>query len=181
MELPEALSLVLDKVQEWGRQAILLMPNLMVSLIIFALALALSFMASRVARRILGKFLSNVALVRFLGAVTRFLVLLLGLIVILNILQLQSAVLSLLTGVGIVGIALGFALQDMASNFISGVALVFRDDRPFKVGDIIETGENHGIVREINLRATTMQTFSGQYVFIPNKQIFQDAVINYSF
>ncbi|MBD3345276.1 MAG: mechanosensitive ion channel [Chitinivibrionales bacterium] len=181
MEFAQALELVAEKIGEWGRQGVLLIPNIMVSLIVLVVAAIIAMVAARTSRRILGQFLKNISLVNFLGSVIRFCVLLAGVIIALNVLQLENAILSLLTGVGIVGIALGFAFQDMAANFISGIALVFRDDRPFKVGDIVETKEQIGIIKEIDLRATTMQTFDGRFVFIPNKQMFQDPVINFSF
>lgn len=175
-----AFDLVKGKLLGWLEQGILLLPNALVALLILLFAYILAIGAGKTSRRVLGKFLKNVSLVRFLGALTRLVVLLVGLLVALNVLQLDRAVLSLLTGVGILGIALGFAFQDMAANFISGVALVFHDDRPFKVGDVVETNGQVGVVKEINLRASTVETFQGQWVFIPNKQIFQESVINYS-
>ncbi len=175
-----AFDMISEKLMGWYQQAVLLLPNALVALIILLIAYVLAIIAAKTARNILSKFLKNVSLVRFLGALTRLIVILVGLLVALNVLKLDQAVISLLTGVGILGIALGFAFQDMAANFISGIALVFRDDRPFKVGDVVETAGQMGVIKEINLRASTLETFQGQWVFIPNKQIFQDSVINYS-
>lgn len=176
-----AFGLLTEKLGGWLEQAILITPNLAVALLVMVLAALLGMAAYRLSKRILSRFLKNLSLVRFLSTLIRLCVILAGAIVALNVLQLEKAVLSVLTGVGILGIALGFAFQDMAANFISGIALVLRDDKPFKVGDVVEAGEHIGVIHEINLRATTIETFQGQHVFLPNKQLFQEPVINYSF
>jgi small-conductance mechanosensitive channel len=96
----------------------------------------------------------------------------------LNILNLDKAVASLLAGVGIVGLALGFAFQDLSSNFISGLYMAFR--KPFEIGDKVETNAFIGTIQEIKLRSTTLTTAAGLQVIIPNKDIFQKPIINYS-
>jgi small conductance mechanosensitive channel len=101
-----------------------------------------------------------------------------GLFVALGILGLDTAVTSLLAGVGIVGLALGFAFQDLASNFIAGVLLSIR--RPFVEGDLIENEDHLGTVTEINLRSTRLRTLQGQTVIIPNAEVFTNSVVNYS-
>lgn len=180
LSFDEAVQLVTGKIASWIKATISLLPNIIVSVFILVIALGAAVLVGKLMRRVLQRFLKNISLVNFLAVLSRFAVLLVGVTIILNVMQLESAVISLLTGVGIIGIALGFAFQDMASNFISGIALVFKDDRPFKVGDMVETNEKLGMVEEINLRATTIRTFSGQLVFIPNRQIFQQPVINYT-
>ncbi|MEJ2034210.1 MAG: mechanosensitive ion channel family protein [Deltaproteobacteria bacterium] len=176
-----AFKLLQEKIASWGKEAILLLPNLLISLFILLIAYMAGVYLGRAASSILRRFLKNISLINFLSALTRLTTILVGLIIALYVLRLDRAVLSILTGVGILGIALGFAFQDMAANFISGIALVFHDDRPFKVGDIVETNGQMGKVREINLRTSMIETFQGHSVFVPNKQIFQAPVINYSF
>jgi small conductance mechanosensitive channel len=95
--------------------------------------------------------------------------------------HLDKAVTSLLAGVGIAGVALGFAFQDITANLLSGVALVINKDYPFKVKDIIETNDFIGYVEEISLRSTTISTFQGQTVIIPNRVIYENPLVNYSF
>jgi len=74
----------------------------------------------------------------------------------------------------VVGLALGFAFQDLAANFISGVGLSLR--RPLQVGDLIEHGDTFGTVEDIDLRTTSVRTPTGQLVLIPNKHIYQEKV-----
>jgi len=176
-----AWELLQSKMAVWAERAVVLLPNAVLSALIFVLSLIIGHYLSRLAFGTLSRFFKNVSLVKFLAAMIRLAVLLVGVVIALNLLELDQAAVSLLAGVGVLGIILGFAFQDLASNFISGVALVFRDDRPFRVGDLVETNSHFGIIREINLRDTALQSLQGQMVFIPNKQIFQEPVINFSF
>jgi small conductance mechanosensitive channel len=94
------------------------------------------------------------------------------------VLKLDKAVTSLLAGVGIVGLALGFAFQDITANFVSGIILAFR--RPFHLGDIVKISNIMGSVSRTNLRTTVIKTFQGQEVYIPNKDVLQSAIFNFS-
>jgi small-conductance mechanosensitive channel len=96
----------------------------------------------------------------------------------LQLLHLEKTIASLLAGAGIIGLALGFAFQDLTANFISGVFIIFR--KPFDVGNIIDTNGFTGIVEEIQLRSTTIRTFQGLHIMLPNKEIFQKPITNYS-
>ena len=175
-----AIELIRGKLISWVEKAVLLLPNFIISLIVVSIAYFLALMAGKGIRNILDRFIRNTSLVRLIANLTRICVLLMGVMVALQVLQLDRAVTSLLTGVGILGLVIGFAFQDMAANFFSGVALVFKDDRPFKVGDIVETKDHMGIIREINLRESILETFTGQWVFVPNRQLFQEPVVNFS-
>jgi small conductance mechanosensitive channel len=96
----------------------------------------------------------------------------------LSVLNLDKAVTSILAGAGILGLALAFAFQDIAANFMLGIFLLFR--RPLAVGDIVSTNDHMGVVEEINLRDTMIRTFQGQRVIIPNKDVFQNTIENYT-
>ncbi|MEO6441543.1 MAG: mechanosensitive ion channel family protein [Chitinophagales bacterium] len=98
--------------------------------------------------------------------------------IVLSILRLDKAVTSILAGAGIIGLALAFAFQDIAANFISGVFISFR--RPIKIGDIVKISDYMGKITDINLRDTVLLTFQGQIVIIPNKNVFQNPIENYS-
>ena len=73
---------------------------------------------------------------------------------------------------------MGFALQDIASNFVSGVLMALR--KPIQIGDVIESNSHFGTVININLRSTINRTMQGQHVHIPNKDIYNKPIINYS-
>ncbi len=98
----------------------------------------------------------------------------LGSIVALGVLGLDFA--TLLGTLGLTSVAIGFSLKDVLSNYISGVILLAA--RPFRISDQVVIGNYEGTVVQIQLRATTMRTYDGRLVYIPNQQVFQSSVVN---
>ncbi len=80
---------------------------------------------------------------------------------------------------GALGIGLGFGLQSIFNNFLSGIILLF--ERPIQVGDVIEIGDIWGTVREINVRSTQVRTFDNAELIIPNSDFISQLVTNWSF
>ncbi len=83
---------------------------------------------------------------------------------------------SLATLVGLLGLGLSFAMQDMIANFISGVMILI--SRPFKIGDQIEAGGEEGTVQDIRIRATDIRTYDGRKVIVPNSKLYNDVIVN---
>lgn len=83
-----------------------------------------------------------------------------------------------MAGAGIVGLAIGFAFQDITENLIAGIAMGIR--KPFKIDDVIKSDGVFGKVKTINLRNTLVETFFGQLEIIPNKILFRNIVSNFS-
>ena len=79
---------------------------------------------------------------------------------------------------GALGVGIGFGLQAIVNNFVSGLILLF--ERPIKVGDMIDVGTQVGEVKELGLRATTVQTFDNAEVVIPNSQLISSNVTNWT-
>ena len=77
---------------------------------------------------------------------------------------------------GALALAVGFAAQDLLANFVAGVFIVHEE--PFVAGDWIEWGDNGGVVREVNLRVTRLDTFDNQRVAVPNADLAGSAVVN---
>lgn len=98
----------------------------------------------------------------------------LGTVVSLGVLGLNFT--TLLGTLGLTSVAIGFSLKDVLSNYISGVILLAA--RPFRIQDQVVIGEYEGTVTQIQLRATTMRTYDGRLVYIPNQKVFQSSVIN---
>jgi small-conductance mechanosensitive channel len=76
---------------------------------------------------------------------------------------------------GIGGVAIGFAFNDILQNFLAGILLLLTE--PFKIGDQIIVGDFEGTVESVETRATTIQTYDGRQVVIPNADLFTDSVI----
>lgn len=85
---------------------------------------------------------------------------------------------SLLTGMGIVGVEVSFAAQNTIANFLSGIFIIF--DGPFVLGDRIKMGENIGDVIEIGMRNTKVRTMDNLIITIPNSKITNSEVVNFS-
>jgi small conductance mechanosensitive channel len=83
-----------------------------------------------------------------------------------------------LAGLGVAGIALGFAAQDSVANVIAGIMIFW--DKPFQVGDWIETEGEYGKVAEITLRSTRIRTMRNTFVVIPNKRVVDATLENCS-
>ncbi len=79
---------------------------------------------------------------------------------------------------GIISVGIGFGLQNIANNFVSGLILLF--ERPIKPGDMITTGDVDGRVEEINMRATTVLSRDNVTIIVPNSQFVSDQVVNWS-
>ena len=98
----------------------------------------------------------------------------LGTVVALGVLGLNFA--ALLGTLGLTSVAIGFSLRDVLSNYISGVILLAT--RPFRIGDQVVINSYEGTVIQIQLRATTVQTYDGRLVYIPNQEVFQSSITN---
>ncbi len=105
-------------------------------------------------------------------------IILIGVIVSLAILNVTSLLYSALTAAGIISVIIGFAVKDIAANFISGIFLLI--DRPFVVGDAISIKDYTGIVNRISLRTTEIITYDGPVVTIPNSTMAVEPTTNYT-
>lgn len=170
--------LIIDKLSGWWVMLIKMLPNIVIAV----LCLVAAFFIARLVRKFTYKIVHGIshsaALSSLFSSITYMLVFLIGLFMALQVLQLEKTVSSLLAGAGIIGLALGFAFQDLTANFISGIYIGLR--KPFEVGHIIETNGFIGNVEDIQLRSTIMRTFDGLYLNIPNKEIFQKPIINHT-
>ena len=101
-------------------------------------------------------------------------IMLLGFLVALG--QLGVEITALLTGLGIAGFIVGFALQDTLANFAAGIMIL--GYRPFDVDDIIEAGGVIGKVSKMSLVSTTILTFDNQTLILPNNKIWGDVIKN---
>ncbi|MGB3403745.1 MAG: mechanosensitive ion channel family protein [Microcoleaceae cyanobacterium] len=83
---------------------------------------------------------------------------------------------ALLGALGLTSVAIGFSLKDVLSNYISGVILLAA--RPFKINDQVVIKDYEGTITQIQLRATTLRTYDGRLVYIPNQEVFQTSITN---
>ncbi len=103
---------------------------------------------------------------------------LLGLVIGLNILGLETALAGFLAGSGVAAVILGFAFREIGENLLSGLFLAI--SRPFNIGDFILSESFEGEIREIELRYTHIRTADGRDIYIPNAQMFNKPLTNYT-
>lgn len=178
MDVGNAWNLLTGKLIGWARAFILQLPNLAVAVLVLIAFWLLARLVRNLALRFLRR-LSHSEQVNHLVALAFYLALLAtGAFVALGILGLQKTVASLLAGAGILGLALGFAFQDIAANFMAGIYLSVQ--HPFRRGHLIQTKDWFGVVQNVSLRWTEILTQQGQLVLIPNKQVFENPIMNFS-
>lgn len=157
--------------------AITAVPRIVAAVIVLVLFWVALRLSQPALRSILRRARFADALVRLLvDGVYRGALILLGAIMAAS--QLGINVGAALAGVGVVGLAVGFAAQETISNTISGFLIFW--DRPFKVGDYVTAQDRYGEVREITLRTTRLRTLENTYVVIPNKEIMGNLLVNHS-
>ena len=176
--LSNSIDIVYDKVNGWWETAVSMFPNFIVAIIVLVIFYLIAKYIKHLLKKFFQKFYGQSAVINLFSNIVYLSVLTAGLFVALDILDLDKTVTSMLAGLGILGLALGFAFQEIASNFISGIILSI--NKPFTIGDIIEVEGNTGTVEFVSLRTTNIRTFQGQKILIPNKTIFQNAITNYT-
>lgn len=112
----------------------------------------------------------------FLGSLVRYAILSVTLVAVLSQFGVETT--SIIAVLGAAGLAIGLALQGTLRNIAAGVMLLFL--RPFKVGDFIDTGGISGTVNSIGLFTSEMTTGNGLYLSVPNNQLWNTAITNYS-
>jgi small-conductance mechanosensitive channel len=172
------IELIKHKLESWLVMLVKMLPNLVLAIIVFFVFFFLSRMLRKLMYKLLLKISHKPTISGLFSSIFFIIILLVGLFISLQLLHLDKTISSLLAGAGIIGLALGFAFQDLTANFISGVFIIFR--KPFDVGNIVDTNGFTGIVEEIQLRSTTIRTVQGLHIMVPNKDIFQKPITNYS-
>lgn len=179
MDLKSISELLQGKLLNWFEAVVRLLPNIVLAAVVLVVGLYIAKFIRKLTKKLITRISRNVTLNNLFSSVIYLIVIGIVIFTVLSILKLDKAVTSILAGAGILGLALAFAFQDIAANFMSGIFISFR--KPLKVGDVVKLKDFMGKIKEINLRDTVMETFQGETVIIPNKEVFQNAIKNYSY
>ncbi|MFN3231693.1 MAG: mechanosensitive ion channel family protein [Alphaproteobacteria bacterium] len=167
----------LDKIREFGVAAVGMLPLLVVAIVVvFVFWLLGKFVASR--QRPWERMSSNAFIRRLVRQVVVAVFLFAGLLLALDILNATAFLGTILGAAGIIGLAVGFAVRDTIENFVASILLSLR--QPFAPNDHVIVDGNEGRVVRLTSRATTLLTFSGNHVRIPNAQVFKAVITNYT-
>lgn len=144
--------------------------------IIFVVAILIAFGVQRALVHFVERSDSDHSAALLIGRFAGYVIVLIGLVYALATLDVRIG--PLLGALGLGGIALAFALQDIVENFIAGILLQVR--RPFRRGDQVVTNDFEGIVEDVNLRTVVLRTFDGERVLVPNGQVLKNPIVNHT-
>jgi small-conductance mechanosensitive channel len=184
MTLPKSLTDILatiDKIMHYQLFQLNGQPVTIASLAMFLLIIAIVFIISRlltriVLKRILMRFHIESGIRFTMVRVSHYILMIIGAIFAFQFIGVNLSGLAVIFGLLSVGI--GFGLQNITSNFIAGLILLF--ERPIKVGDRITVGDTEGDVQAINMRSTTVNSLNNIAIIVPNSDFISNRVINWS-
>jgi small-conductance mechanosensitive channel len=171
-------ALIEGKLTHWLETGVQQIPNLIVAIIFILFFSFFVRIAGKVISNVLRRALESRQVADLITAILKSGLMLVGIFISLDFIGLKGTVTSLLAGAGIIGLAIGFAFQDMTENLIAGIVMGIR--KSFKIGDVIEANGVFGTVHAINLRNTLVENFSGQIDIIPNKILFRNILTNFT-
>jgi len=148
-------------------------------IVLFGVILFISIWISRFLRLVLDKeIFPRVKMGRgvpgMISLIIRVVIITIGIFMSLGVLGVDFNKLTILMGA--LGVGIGFGLQDIINNLISGFILVF--ERPIQVGDTVQFGDREGKVKEIGIRSSTIKTYDGSEVIVPNGKLISNELIN---
>lgn len=162
--------------QLYGPDARALWGRLLIALLIALLANWAATLARRWSLRVLGRTPADINVRMLLGRLVQLSLLAIGLIWALYVLGVDPT--ALLAAIGVVGLAISLALQDILKNYFSGIYLLF--ERPFRIGDEISLRDWRGTIEDIGMRTTRLRTADDLQVVIPNAIVLSEIVVNRS-
>lgn len=176
-QFTESYGNVVDKLEGWLDSIITNLPNLIVAIIVFGLAYFLSGLVRKYVSKVLKGRVEQASLRSLIATISSITIIALGLFIVLEVLNLDTVLKSMLAGAGVAGLAIGLALQSSLSNTFSGIYLSLKD--VINIGDWVETNGYQGTVHEVNLRNTVIREPDNNLVMIPNKLVVENPFKNY--
>ncbi len=166
--------LLRERVRDLAEGFIADLPVYAIALLVFLVGLAVVRFLMRATRQALGRGTMDESLQRLALTFTRI-----GLLTMLTIVALSVAGVSVgaaLAALGLVGLALAFAFQNILENFIAGLLILIR--RPFRIGDQIIASGYEGTVADVDMRVTKLTGYDGVIQLLPNADVFRNPVVN---
>ncbi len=157
-------------------------PITILSLVLFVLVLTISFFITKffnffILRRLLLRFGVDQGVRFTLQRINFYLMMSIGTIIAFQFIGIDLSGLAVIFGMLSVGI--GFGLQNVTSNFVSGLILLL--ERPIKIGDRVMVGQTEGDVLDINIRSTTIRSLDNVSIIVPNSDFISSKVVNWSY
>lgn len=150
-------------------------PNIVAAILILVISIYGGVLLGRILRRVLERNKAEPGITHLLSKTLQWTFIILGTI---TAIQRFFNVTAFLTGLGIIGFTIGFAMQNIMQNFVSGVILLVQN--PFRVGHNVGIAGFDGTVLKIGLRTTEIKALDGRIVFLPNADVLAQPIINYT-
>lgn len=176
LDISDSTAGLMDVVNEYWERFLFLLPNILLALLIFFIALWLAGKVKAVLDGRLSEKAHDRITGQYIALVSKWAIIIVGLLLVLQTLGLTGVAGGLLAGAGLSAVVIGFAFKDIAENFLAGLILAF--NRPFEINDTIEVEDVTGKVKALHLRVTHVLTFDSMDVYIPNSTILKSKVTN---
>lgn len=177
-QFSDAWAKMLDKLQSWLDIMVISLPNFLIALIVFVTSLILSKYISNLSLRLLDRSKLQRSMKNLISRIVSIVVILFGMFLVLGILDLSKTLNTILAGAGVVGLAIGLALQGALANIYSGIVLSYV--KFIKFGDWIQSNGYEGEVVDIDLRSVSLKQPDNNMVYIPNKLVVENPIKNFS-
>ena len=176
--LHDSVEGIWEKLGEWMDSLILSLPNFILAVLVFILFIVIAKYIGKLLDKLLRYRVKQDSIREITIKIIKVVVIAIGFFVALGLLNLNTILTSVLAGAGVVGLAIGLALQGTLNNTFSGILLSFLPE--LQIGDWIENNGFAGKVVEINLRSIVIQQADNNYVVIPNSQVIDAPFKNFS-
>lgn len=177
-DITTAFDKVLEKLGGWGEALILKTPNFILAILVFVIFWYAGKYMSHFIKKVLLKKVGQESIKAVVARISFIVIVTIGFFLALAILDLDKVLTSVLAGAGVVGLAIGLALQGTLHNTFSGFILSFLPN--IQIGDWIVTNNHEGRVVDINLRSVTIIEKDNYAVIIPNSKIIDSPFKNFS-
>lgn len=154
----------------------LTLASLLTALATLVLCFVVTHFVIKALQKLLGKSRMDAQLQHYITVAVRFILLLVGILIVVD--QLGIPITSLIALLSVLSLAVSLAVQNILSNVAGGI--VAMATKPFQVGDLISVAGNDGVVRALTLTYTQLDTLSGQRISIPNSTLVAEKIVNYT-
>ncbi|MDT0295147.1 mechanosensitive ion channel family protein [Mesonia ostreae] len=176
--ITDSVSGIWDKMAGWVNKIILNLPNFILAIVVMILFVFIAKLVVKFVNKLMRKRNVSASILNITGSFVKIIIIAIGFFIALGVLDLNKVLTSVLAGAGVIGLALGLALQGTLHNTFSGVILSFRPE--LEVGDWIESNDFAGEVQEVNLRNVVIKQSDNNLVVIPNVKIVDSPFKNFS-
>lgn len=153
-------------------------PSFLIGVVVLFIGFTIANFGKKLTENRIKSKLQNTLSRLFIAQIISGIIKIITVVIFLDLVGFQNITTKILAGAGILTFVVGFAFKDIGENFLAGILLAFKS--PFKENDLIETEKVIGYVKELRIRETIIKTTDGKDVFVPNSQIINSPLINYT-